>query len=371
MLKAELLSAGMGLSQSFLDHYGPPYLEKRRAYGNPDPVAMREMVLPQELYLLPDRLVVSVNVRPGSPWTLDWRDGFGVSGPWGWADIDFPRRPAFYDYVLEDGLRVSRVITLYGGGALGIFIYGNCALVDMGKACQYCSIAPNHSHDVDFEKVVRAQQVEESIFAALQDEEAPISQVMLNGGNFPDRDRSFNYYASMVEAARRGIARSGRPVDLHLIVFPPRDLGLFAGLRDLDVSIAMNSEVFSPELFARFCPGKDAVAGQRHLAEAMRRAALTLGEGKVYSIIVGGLDTAADLDRGMRQLADAGVTPIINVFHADPGTPMEKHPIPDPGAIMAMGAALQKVFEENEYMRPFYLDCGRNSLDTEAFKRLF
>lgn len=370
-LKAELLSSGLDLTDAFIDAYGPPYLEKRRAYGNPDPESLREFRLPQELYLLPDRLIVSINVRPGSPWVLDCRDGFGINGPFGWIPIDFPRRPAFYDFRLSDDTRVSRMITLYGGGALGLFIYGNCALVDMSKACQYCSIAPNRQHDVDFEKVIRPDQVEESIYLALGDTEAPISQVMLNGGNFPDPDKSFLYYCEVTRAARRAIERSGREVELHLIVFPPNDLELVFELKQTGAAVAMNSEVFTPDLFDRFCPGKASVAGQRHMHAAMAKAAATLGEGMAYSIIVGGLDKPAALEHGMTRLADAGITPVINVFHADPGTPMETHPVPKPAAIMRMGQQLQRIYESNRYMRPFYLDCGRNSLDTEAYRRLF
>jgi hypothetical protein len=370
-LKAELLSNGLDLSAAFIEAYGPPYLEKRRAYGNPDPESVRELVLPQELYLLPERLIVSINIRPGSPWMLDWKGSFGIAGPLGWIDIDFPRRPDFYDYRLDDGTRVSRLITLYGGGALGLFIYGNCALVDMGKACQYCSIAPNHRHAVDFEKVIRPEQVEESIYLALADRAAPISQVMLNGGNFPDPDRSFLYYCAIARAARRAIDRSGRDVELHLIVFPPRDLDLLAELRDIGIAVAMNSEVFTPELFDRFCPGKATVAGQEHLYAAMTKAAELLGDGMSYSIIVGGLDEPGALERGMFRLADAGVTPVINVFHADPGTPMEAHPVPAAPRILDMGQALQRVYARNPQMRPFYMDCGRNSLDTEAYRQMF
>lgn len=369
-VKAALLSAGLDLSDAFVAHYGAPFLEKRRAYGNPDPDSVRHLTLPQELILRDGGLVVSVNVRPGSPWRLDWDGGFCVVGPAGRVAIDFPRRPAFYDFAVAGG-KLSRIVTLYGGRALGLFLYGNCALVDLGKACQYCSIAPNHRHDVDFEKVVRLEHIEPAVALALEDRDAPITQVMLNGGNFADPDRSFRYYVEAARAARRAIDRSGRAVDLHLIVFPPGDLGLIEELRDIGVAVAMNSEVFDPQRFARFCPGKDAVAGQRHVRDALERAVAVLGHGSAYSIIVGGLDEPDALRAGMADLAAIGVTPVINVFHADPGTPMEDHPIPSPQAICAMGEALQHVYRANRYMRPFYLDCGRNALDTEAYRGLF
>lgn len=371
-LKAELLSRGVTIAPQLLAHYGPPYLEKRRAYGNSDPLALRDATLPQEFYLLPENLIVAVNVREDSPWSLDWDGEFFLAGPSGQrVAITFPRRPAFYDYTTDNGRELARIATLYGGGSLGLFIYGSCALVDMGKACQYCSIEPNHKHGVDFEKVIRPEQVEEAVELALSDAEAPLSQVMLNGGNFRDLDRSFLYYVETVKAAERAIARSGREVELHLIVYPPRDLELFHELADTQACVAINSEVFDPDLFESYCPGKAVTAGQRHIFAALTRAAEVLGPGRAYSIIVGGLEDADALAAPMRRLAERGVVPVINVFHADPETPLARHPAPPREQIVRMGEHLQGVYADLQEVRPFYLNCGRNSIDTEAYLQLF
>jgi hypothetical protein len=74
---------------------------------------------------------------------------------------------------------------------------------------------------------------------------------------------------------------------------------------------------------------------------------------------------------GMEFLADHGVTPIINVFHADPGTPLYSHPEPSLDRIQEMGEILEGIFSRHSFMRPFYMNCGRNSIDTEAYLRLF
>lgn len=371
-LKAELLSRGVTIAPELLEQYGPPFLEKRRAYGNSDPLALRDATLPQEFYLLPDRLIVAANVREESPWRLEWDGEFFLSGPDRQrVAVTFPRRPAFYDYTTATGRELARIATLYGGGSLGLFIYGSCALVDMGKACKYCSIEPNHKYGVDFEKVIRPEQVEEAVELALADAETPLTQVMLNGGNFRDLDRSFLYYVDTVKAAQRAIARSGREIELHLIVYPPRDLDLFHELAGTPVCVAINSEVFDPELFDAYCPGKAVTAGQRHIFEALTRAAQVLGPGRAYSIIVGGLEDADVLAAPMRRLAERGVTPVINVFHADPETPLARHPAPSREQIVRMGQHLQAIYADMPEVRPFYMNCGRNSIDTEAYLQLF
>jgi hypothetical protein len=370
--KAELLSKGVVLSPRFLDNYGPPFIEKRRAYGSSDAIEVRDALLPQELFLLPDQIVVAINVRQGSPWLLDYNNGYQLLGPDGSRfEITFPMRPRFYDWVLNNGEKLSRLVTLYGGSSLGLFIYGNCALVDIGKACQYCSIEPNHRYGTDFAKIIRPDLLKEAVSRALHDSDTPASQVMLNGGNFQQPDRSFIYYVNAVRAARDAINQSGRDVELHLIVFPPKDLELFKELAELDVSVAINMEVFDPSLFERYCPGKHATAGQEHIRKALARAAEILGAGRVYSIVVGGLEPFQSMTMGMDQLADIGVTPVINVFHADPETPLASRSSPSTHEIISMGRALQELYTRHKYMRPFYLDCGRNALDTEAFRGLF
>lgn len=371
-LKANLLAEGIVPTPGFLEAYGPPFLSKRRAYGNPDDLSFIGRDVPQELYI--DDVICAVNIRSTSSWRLDHADGeFFVRDD---ADsrrtpVTFPRHPWFYDQVTPGGVPVNSVVTLYGGASLGVFIYGNCALVDMGAACQYCSIEPNRSRETQFANVIGEAKLAEALTVALRDPECPISQVMLNGGNFPDPDRSFSHYVRMCEVAREVIDASGRDVDLHLIVYPPHDLSLFERLDGLGVGLAMNCEVWDPELFKRYCPGKTEVSGQDHIVRALRHAAQVLGEGTVYSIFVGGLEPVESLREGLHSMASSGVVPVVNVFHSDPDTPLADRPSPSADVIMAMGAALQECYESLDTVVPFYLGCGRNAIDTEAHWGLF
>lgn len=308
-----------------------------------------------------------------SSWLLDYSpdSGFFVRRGDIAAALSFPLTPAFYTAQLTNGRSARSVVTLYGGGSLGVFVHGNCSLVDMGKACHYCSISPNRSRESEFPTVVSEELLRDALQVALADQACPISQVMINGGNFPDPDRSFLYYTRLCIAARQAIKESGRKVELHLIVYPPADLELLRELIGLDISVAMNLEVFDPILFERFCPGKVVVLGQLHIFAALARAVDCLGAGKVFSILVGGLEDQCSMDTGMKRLAEAGVVPVVNVFHPDPETPLYSRSAPPADRILEMGRSLQSVFSHTTFARPFYLGCGRNSLDTEAYLRLF
>lgn len=372
-LKAELLAQGVRPTESFIAAYGPPYLAKQRAYGNPDDLPFLGQSLPQEMVLGPDALVCSVNLRSTSGWWLDGspEDGFLLRSGAFTAPVSFPRTPAFYDATLADGRPVRSIVTLYGGGSLGVFVRGSCSLVDMGKPCQYCSISPNRSRETGFPEVVSAKLLRSALAVALADRTCPVSQIMINGGNFPDPDRGFLYYAHLCAVAREVIEESGRDVELHLIVFPPARLDFLRELAGLDVAVAMNLEVCDPVLFEQICPGKTDVLGQGHILAALRRAVEILGEGNVFSILVGGLEEQESMSEGLWLLAEQGVIPVINVFHPDPETPLATRPAPSVDRILRMGRSLQDVFTHASFARPFYLRCGRNSLDTEAYLRLF
>ncbi len=374
VVKAELLSYGVQLTAAALKNYGKPYLVKRKAYGNSDPLSLVAAALPQEMYVTQSQLVCAVNIRHASPWAIDWNDEQFVLIRKGLANavpLAFPKHPRFYDNKDDTGFAPAAVVTLYGGAALGIFVYGDCTLVTRKQACHYCSIEPNRARSSEFLAVISPLDVEKAIRMSLAVDEGQIKQIMLNGGNFPDLDKSFSYYISIVQAARRAVDLSGKNIPIHLIAFPPRNLRLLKEIADFDVEIAFNTEVFNENLFEKYCPGKFSDGGHKLLFSAMEEAVKQIGKGRVFSIFVGGLEPLESLNRGMEFVAELGVTPVVNVFHADPETPLANHQVANSAEIMAMGKALQTIYRKHEILEPFYAECGRNSIDYEAFLGLF
>lgn len=374
-IKASVLSNGIRLTDTLIENYGLPFLEKRRAYGNQDPLELRNVCIPQEIYIDPDnqKLIAAVNVNQESEWKIDFNSGSYFLTNDNLSEnykINFPLRPKFYDYNLQSGQNVSKIITLYGGASLGIFAYGKCHLVEIDKPCQYCSISQNRDKGTDFLKALGKEQIYEAVTLALQDTVTNASQIMLNGGNFEDMDKSFIHYINLLKSIDKAVKDSGKKIDIHIIVYPPKNLELINELEGLDIGIAMNTEVFNSELFEKYCPGKVVTAGREHILNALQKAVDVLGKGKVFSILVGGLEPVNSLSEGINLLAEKGITPIVNVLHTDPETPLENFPNPTPEIIFEMGSALQKVFKKHN-LKPFYENCGRNSIDTEAYKELF
>lgn len=374
-IKASILSKGVSLTNRLIDNFGNEFLEKRRAYGNGDPLEYRQIRVPQELYIEPDgeRLVAAVNIRKKhTPWQLDYEDNkyFLRYENDHFFNVTFPLRPDFYHYRMSNNKFVSQVITLYGGGSLGIFAYGKCNLVEIGKPCHYCSISQNRDKGTDFVLAISDLHIEEALMLSLKDSKNKVTQVMLNGGNFPDMNKSFLHYVHQAVRITEILKKANSNIETHLIVFPPKDLGLLRVLEGTDISIAMNTEIFDPMLFEKYCPGKVETAGREHILKALETAAKILPPKKVYSIFVGGLEPVESLRKGLHFLADRGVTPVINVLHTDPETPLENFPNPSENEILQMGEALQQIYTEYHFT-PFYKNCGRNSIDTESYKKLF
>ncbi|MGA4605131.1 radical SAM protein [Pseudoalteromonas maricaloris] len=368
-IKACLLSDGVRVTEAFLNNYGAPFLEKRRAYGFSDPLSYKDTFLPQEIYLDNEGTICAVNIRESSTWELDFDSGeFFLKSPVSkQIPITFPRKPNFYDVSISSSKKGMNIATLYGGSSLGIFVSGRCRLVDIGKICKYCSIKVNHDQGVDFSNLIQAEEIYEVVKVALEKDTSTIGQVMINGGNFPDPDKGFRIYTECCRAARKAIDESGVDVELHLIAYPPENLSLIDELKHLGVCIAMNTEVHDKKVFSNICPGKD----KDHILSSLKHAAKVLGRGRVFSILVGGLEELNSLDEGIDMLIKNDIVPVINVFHPDPGTELGKQKAPAASDIVSMGKILQSYYSKFGVNTPFYSKCGRNSIDFEASKSMF
>ena len=129
-------------------------------------------------------------------------------------------------------------------------------------------------------------------------------------------------------------------------------------------------EAYDEEVYKKYCPGKSKVVTREILIRSLARSVELLGQGNVYSILVGGLEPFDSLVAGMNYLASLGVVPVVNVLHIDPGTKMKETDRPTKEYILNAGYELQKIYRKYGF-KPFYENCGRNSLDTEAYRGLF
>ena len=374
--KAQLLSKGIAIDDSVISNYNENYIEKRSAYGIQNPSKYLSIRVPQELVIMPEELICSININPGSEWVLMYSaydKNYLIKYGSVEKEVTFPKRPKFYEKFLESDprIKVNQIISLYGGHSIGAFLIRNCWFEKNG-VCHFCSLCNNHGADNDFLNIIDNDVLVESIEIALQ-EDYPITQIMLNGGNLKSLDDNFKFYVNRIIAVRNLLNKLNRnDVELHLIVSPPEDIEIIETLYDTKIKIAINIETYDEKFFSKYCPGKNKYIGHQRILDALKKSVKVLGSENVYSIFVGGLESLDTLEKGINMMITNGIVPVINVLHIDPDTLMNNNQRPSIDYLMASGKLLQKAYSQlSSNFVPFYKNCGRNSLDTEAYMKLF
>ncbi|MBC1936706.1 biotin synthase [Listeria grandensis] len=369
-IKVEILANGINYDDAFIVQYNQDEttLQKRRAYGNSDEVIRSNVKVPQEI-VLPGNIVVATNQRSSSSWNLDYKDGkYIVHDNETVLNVNFPVQPKFYDYYNSEKVKLDQLITLYGGSTLGVFSPGTCYFWGKKLECKFCSLQPtraqlsNHKIFIEPDKVVEATQL------ALTDKTNEIKHFLLNGGTISDYDKGFKKHLAILEAVNNsGILNE---VPMHLISMPPKDLTLFKELARLEATIAMDIEVFDPELFNDICPGKSKDYGRENFIHALTVAVDYMGEGNVYCGFVAGLEPIDSFIEGLYFMADKGVVPAVNIFHNDPESQFKNHSRPSIEYINEVGKHMAIIYKKYNY-KPFLEGSGRNAVDTEAYRQLF
>ncbi|MDQ0926456.1 hypothetical protein QFZ25_000516 [Bacillus atrophaeus] len=370
-LKIELLANGISYDDDFIENYGSKseYIEKRRAYGNSDESEFAAYIkVPQEV-ILPEGLVVAVNQRKYSKWSLSYnKNKFMITNGSEEIEVTFPIRPTFYDCKLDDGTRVSKLVTLYGNATLGIFSPGHCYYWNTGRECKFCSLQPTRNKQADHEMFIKPLKAKEAVKKALDKEGDRIEHILLNGGTISDYDLGFTKHLQVLEE----ISELELPnnIEKHLISMPPKDFSLFKRLNKTSSTIAMDMEIFNEKIFNDVCPGKSADYGRKNFFSAFDSAVEALGSGNVYCGFVAGLEPIESLIEGMYLLGEMGVVPAVNVFHNDPGSQFAHYPRPSYDDLLAIGHHMSIIYDKYKF-KPFIKNTGRNSLDTEAYLKCY
>lgn len=369
-IKAELLSYGMQITDAALQVFSLPYLGKRRAYSNTDSKDYFHVNIPQEVILLPERIVVGVTINHSSPWVIDHRTGeFCLVNQKTdeIATISFTLHPPFYGLEVEPGILVEHVLTYIFGHSLGIFVNSSCYFATPERHCRYCSIKCNGARPKDNVKVLNAQLIAKAVDLALQHDGGLFDSIFISGGNFNDFDANFARYVDIAKAVMDCVRRSGKQVRVMLSVFPPKDKKLLDLLRDTGIDVLLGTEAFSEKAYATFCPGKSKVLSKARLYDTLAYAVSVLGKGHVYSIVIHGLEDDETVICGVERYAQMGVGTIVNVLHMDPGTEINNMnvSIPSPQSILTVTKAVAKIYAQYGF-DTHQAYGGRSSFDAEC-----
>ena len=367
--KISIISNGLDYDYEMFEKSSEKYYENTYGYCITNPGVKREDRVPQVLHL-DDDLVVSVLRRRGSPWGLRFddtglallRDGEAV------GTVGLPDPLPFFGKTLSDGVKTEAVLSAYGAKTPGFFIFPDCYYFAEGKPCAFCSLrVARRSVGKSLTMKYNRQRMYETT-----------KHVLTSGWDVPmitntcGTPRTDDLTRRFVLEPLRGIkdacdesAPDG--IQIHLLAHPPEDLSILDEYRAAGVtSIALNLEVYDRKHFASICPGKDQLYGYDRWWEALEYAKGVFGEWNVYCGIVWGIEPLAASMEGMEEILSRRIGLATNIFHADPGTPMENHPQPSEEDITALAECEHRLYREYPEARTIYDVSMRNTIDWEV-----
>ena len=250
-------------------------------------------------------------------------------GPGGYSIVDertshayatrLPAQPRWYSRLTSRDVPMERIGQLQGT-YLGIYINPVCAFWNYSPPlnCRFCTTGQNVGTTEAADKPV--SDVIETCRAA--QEESGVTFVHLNGGF--QGSKGLEFALPYVEAIKRDV---GMLVGLQLApesVFARYDAVIAAGVDHLSFCL----ELLDPEWFARICPGKQRMHGQKLFIEAMTHCIARMPRGAVSGEIIAGIEPIERTIEAIDLITGLGAFPTVCIFRPTIGSDMEEWPPP-------------------------------------------
>ncbi len=403
-MKAKILSHGIRIENEALEYLSGRSNYKRESFVYNDsrwPLKEFSHLSPQELSIKnldgKYETVVSCIVAADSPLALIVKDDHlainDTSDPElaSRVAIDLLPYPAFWFETDDDGVPLGRTVNTCGLCEANIWLWHDCALPYSGDGCKFCGInsVASKRKQLDLLSVAslsdtrtatdiwenKKQRVLENLIygltRALETYEPYRDHfhLIFIAGNLRNEllDLQWKIYVDAMVA----LNNSGFPLeklDSTAVLMPPNDFTWIEKARETGLGkIVFNLEIWNPDIFAKYCPGK-AKYGRERMLDALKEAVRVFGAGSVWSNFVFGLEPETELLRGMDLLSQLGVVPGANVFHKDKGAQLASIPVPTPQNIVSFYRDLSNLYRRYGFL-PFYCEKAlRTSLANEAFK---
>jgi hypothetical protein len=372
-IKLDLLSRGVEIDESvFAFLAATANVARRKNFYNTPIWGETLSPPPQELRVL--GVVVGLNSYGVSPWRLSWsRDQNSLALRNAAAGLEYTAEPLPDLHLFARHPQCAKLANLYGGAALAFFSPRTCYFFADGTECSFCSLAGTAEETVGFKSHLSEADVQTTVRTAFETDPERIEQIMIVGGNMRDLDRGFRHHVSLAAAAQTSLREAGRSgnVSVHIATMPPRNLDLLSLLRDLEnVHVMFNLEVWDPSVFADVCSGKQKDYGREALILALKALRTAIGEYRAHSLLVTGIETAESTITGARALAEMGVSPIINIYHSDRHSRLGLSVRPTFAYLAQIAHGVQELYDTYP-LKPYWRNCGRNAIDSEASHGLF
>ena len=234
--------------------------------------------------------------------------------------VRLPEEPAWYARPTSSGIPMNRIGVLQGT-YLGIYVNMVCTFWNYSPpvACHFCTTGRNVGSAEARDKAV--SDVVETARAAR--EESGVTFVHLNGGF--QGSRGMAMIEPYVKALKEEV---GVLVGVQLT--PEKDFSHYDRLIELGVDhFSFCFELFDPDWFARICPGKARMLGQRLFFDALEYCAGRMPRGAVSGEIIAGIEPIDRTLAAIDYVTSHGAFPTVCIFRPTVGSEMEQWAPPD------------------------------------------
>ncbi len=226
----------------------------------------------------------------------------------------------------------------------------NCHFKRCEVGCEFCEV---ENHEFSF----GMGDIEEAVDRYI-DSEYEFRHFMIGGrSDAPDREAD-----EIVRIAEHIGSRGDWPV--YVMCVPPRDRETLKRFFDAHVTeLALNLEIWDPEIARRWMPGKGALPRQRYLEMLEYATGLWGKRGAVRSSFIVGLEPEESLLEGIRAVCGVGAAPILSVFRPIPGTRGENLAPPSNEELLSVYLKAQSICGEHGLeLGPVCVPCQNNTL---------
>lgn len=321
--KLKLLALGVRDNPALFKKFSHDFKEEHYAYDNGNWGVDKNRLTPTEL-LLPGGIVSKLHIRPDSPLTLQedgrqiWLSDNGAI----LSEIKFLPRPNFWEQVTSSGTPTKLLAQMYGLNCLNFNIYSGCEFQDVGLGCRFCSVKSTVARDEPV-KVLKSPE-ELADVCALASKYDKINYIIITGGSYLNREQEFNRHLAVIKAIKNKLPWQGR-IKGNVSMLPPPDMTRLKELYDEGVdNPSFNMEVWPKSNFEKICPGKSAYVGFEHIVNSLLYLKDIYGPGQVWSNFVFGIVPMSDIKAGFNFMAEHGIIPGANIYHAEVGSKIGK-----------------------------------------------
>lgn len=368
--KLNLLIYGVQDNPMIFKKFKDLFKEEHYAYDNGNWNVDKNRMTPSEI-LLPGGIVSKLHIRPDSPLTLCMdKDRLFVKKENKYlTEFTFIPRPNFWKYKTSQGTPTKKLAQLYGLNCMNINIFSACEFHDVGKPCRFCSVKSTVRREDPVKIVKTPKELAEVCELATKNDE--FKYIIITGGSHLNTDDEFDKYIEILKEIKDKLPWDGK-IKGNVAMMPPKTKNKLKELYNIGVeNPSFNMEVWPKSNFEKVCPGKEKYVGFDYVVESLLYLKDIYGAGKVWSNFVAGIVPIEDMKQGFKFMAEHGIVPGANIYHAEVGSCIGKSlGRIDEEYVLELYRYASELYHKYDY-KPFF-DAGvlRNSLANEVYEGL-